>query len=170
MRVGLLGCGKAKVPHEAAARDLYTGALFRKGLAYLALVGADPCYVLSAMHGLVPMDARLAPYELALHDLPLAQRREWARRVNADLAAALGKAGPPVEFVILAGKAYTEHLVPLLTPWATVAEPMAGMKLGARLSWLNQATSGEAPAPVAPATPDPAPERRKVWVPPVTLH
>jgi hypothetical protein len=64
MRIGLVGCGRAKRPGRHPARALYVGTLFRKALAYSEGM-YDRTYILSALHGLVEPDRVLDWYDLA---------------------------------------------------------------------------------------------------------
>lgn len=53
---------KADVAY-APARELYTGSFFRLALAAAERVDGAEVFVLSALHGLVPVDKVIAPYE-----------------------------------------------------------------------------------------------------------
>jgi hypothetical protein len=75
LTVGLVGCGKTKLPHPAPAGELYTGQLFRAAFAY-ARKTYDRTYILSAKYGLVHPATVIAPYDLTLTTLPRAARIE----------------------------------------------------------------------------------------------
>lgn len=80
MRIVLIGCGAAKLPTRAEAKDLYIGSLFTLRRKYAEAVG-DHWAILSAKHGLVfPLD-ELDPYDLTLDQLSAPERRKWAYRV-----------------------------------------------------------------------------------------
>lgn len=70
--VAVIACSGAKLDHAAPAGQLYTGSLFRSSLlACEALQAAgqlDATVVLSALHGLVPLDHQLAPYDVTWGD------------------------------------------------------------------------------------------------------
>jgi hypothetical protein len=83
--IGVLACTKRKLDRPAAARELYTGDRFRKGLVLLERAGCTRLVVLSALHGAVAGERVLAPYDRALQDLSAADRRAWAARANAQL-------------------------------------------------------------------------------------
>lgn len=132
----LIGCVKKKLNTPAAAKDLYTSPLFRKGRTYAERAGV-PWFILSAEHGLVRPDDELAPYDLQLSKTPREYRRAWGVRVVADLdAAAGGLTGKSIE--VHAGSAYSDAIRPrLIERGAIVVEPLAGLKLGPRLSWYG---------------------------------
>ncbi|WP_425434449.1 DUF6884 domain-containing protein [Lentzea fradiae] len=76
--VFVVPCGAAKLPHPAHARELYTGSMFRfclavaDGEADLAAAAGHhvTVMILSAKHGLLDLDALVAPYDLSMrsHD------------------------------------------------------------------------------------------------------
>jgi hypothetical protein len=66
-------CGAAKLPHAAAAADLYTGAHFRYVLEAVCVEAAltdAPAVVLilSAKYGLLPLDQVIEPYDVRMGD------------------------------------------------------------------------------------------------------
>jgi hypothetical protein len=85
----LVSCVKTKRHEPAAARDLYTSALFAKERAYAERVGA-PWFILSAEHGLVAPEEWLAPYERYLPDTPASYRSAWGAWVAARLGLLAG--------------------------------------------------------------------------------
>lgn len=146
-RLIIVGCGKAKLPHAAAARDLYTGQLFRAARAYAERFGDAWC-IASAKHGVVQPDAMLDPYDDCLASKRPDELRHWGALAQAGLInvfhsmgvkADRGRWVDPPTVVILAGKDYIE---PLLR-WTflrgrPVQTPLAGMGIGQRLSWLKR--------------------------------
>src|SRR5699024_2883574 len=78
------GCVKGKLDRPARANDLYTSPYFRKMRAYAERL-PGPWFILSAEHGLVHPEQRLAPYNWYLADAGAAYRREWGPRVVAQL-------------------------------------------------------------------------------------
>lgn len=59
----LISCGAAKMGEACAARELYTGSYFKALLAWAESVQApEQICVLSALHGVVPLDQVLEPY------------------------------------------------------------------------------------------------------------
>ena len=67
MTLVLVSCGAAKRTVPCQARTLYTGSFFSAGLAWARSVAeADDIRILSALHGLVPLDRVLDPYNLRM--------------------------------------------------------------------------------------------------------
>lgn len=117
--VVVIPCGGAKLDHAAPAGQLYTGSYHRACRAAADALGARRVLILSALHGLVELDAVLAPYELRMGQpgsVTAAQLAEQAER--------LGVAGAR-SVVALAGQTYTE---PLRAVWPTLVEPLAGSR------------------------------------------
>lgn len=136
LTVALVGCGKAKSETTKPARELYTGTLFRKAVAY-AETHADEWYVLSAFHHLVHPDAVLQPYDRTFAGTRPMERFWWAHRVSEDLRRATAGRGP-VHVIVLAGATYRDELLPMLRRWAAeVTVPMDGLRLGEQLAWLS---------------------------------
>lgn len=138
--VALVGCGKAKRPTAAPARDLYSGPLFKGCLKEgLARAGEQSTVILSAkvrpgLGGMLPLDHAIEPYDVYLPRLPRAGREEWGR---ATAAALVARFGVRVEAHILAGAPYVNALRPFLPPTWVVVEPMKGLTQGQRLAWLK---------------------------------
>lgn len=134
VRVALIGCGKDKADHPAPARELYRGRLFKLALRY-ALSFADETFILSARHGLVRLDEELAPYNVSMSQLRLAERAVWGEQTANRLDAALPDL--PLAIIGLAGRLYLGPLWPhcTLRGWA-VHEPLHGLGVGKRLAWL----------------------------------
>lgn len=66
MTTYVIPCCGDKLDTPAAARDFYTGSMFRHSLAAAQAMAADdpgPILVLSAYYGLVPLDRVLHPYD-----------------------------------------------------------------------------------------------------------
>ncbi len=136
MRVGIVGCGKAKAAAPAPARDLYTGALFRKSLAHAERT-CDRVYVASALHGLLELDQEVAPYERTLKVYGLSDRLAWGGRVVSAI-----RVQGAVTLVVYAGADYEQPLkrAALYRGWA-VETPLHGLQIGQRLQWLTEAAS-----------------------------
>lgn len=67
----LVTCGASKRDEPMAAADLYTGTYYRLCLEYglsLAGGGRNRVRILSAKHGLLPLDRITAPYEVTIGD------------------------------------------------------------------------------------------------------
>jgi hypothetical protein len=67
--IAIIPCGGEKLAASAPARELYTGAMFTQTLSSIEASGDfDRIIILSALHGLVELDAELAPYDLRMGD------------------------------------------------------------------------------------------------------
>ncbi len=134
--IGLVACVGGKRPVAAPARDLYDSPLFTKTRAYVER-HCDGWFVLSAKHGLARPDAVIAPYDETLNRKTIAERRQWAERVWAELRLILN---PGDQVTILAGHRYREYLeTPINQRIAGEAVvPMRGMGIGKQLQWLTE--------------------------------
>lgn len=143
--IGLVACSAQKLDRAAPARELYCSPLFKKSLAYSER-RCTVVYVLSALHGLVPLDQRVNPYERRLGGKH--EREAWGRRQASSLIAAHGR---EVDYLILAGADYAGPLATGLRThdgfrkdgWHGVAphriqQPLLGLQVGQRLRWLNK--------------------------------
>jgi hypothetical protein len=145
-RVVVIPCGAAKLDHAAPAAELYTGSYHRacaRAAAALTATGGT-VVILSALHGLVPLDRVLAPYEMRMGDsgsVTADVLREQARELGLDRAD---------DVTILAGLSYT---APALAVWPHAATPLAGLAgMGHHMRVLAAIADGEPePADEAPA-------------------
>jgi hypothetical protein len=67
----IIPCGGSKTATANKARDLYTGSMFKMGLAAAEAEARDmggEVLILSALHGLVQLDTVLEPYDLKMGD------------------------------------------------------------------------------------------------------
>ncbi len=137
--IGLVGCGAAKRPEPAPARDLYTGGLFAKASAY-AEATCDRWYVLSAKHGLVHPDTVLEPYDMRLGDRRTGPPiHSWFSQVKAGLREEMGQTEgqeTPLDLLMLAGSVYASIERSLPPVW-TLQRPMEGLGIGQQLAWLK---------------------------------
>ena len=131
----LVSCVSAKRPTPAPAKDLYISPLFLKARAYVERAGG-PWFILSAKYGLVHPNEVVAPYDVTLNAMPVADRRNWARRVLTQLEPHLTNS---TSITFLAGHRYREFLEqPLRQKGLAVSVPMQGLKIGEQLSWLTR--------------------------------
>lgn len=99
-----------------------------------------PWFILSAEYGLLRPDTEVQPYERTLNRMPVAERRDWARRVGEALVPQCAGAE---RIVVFAGIRYREFLMPLLRALCpNVAVPMEGMRIGEQLQWLGSVARG----------------------------
>jgi hypothetical protein len=137
--VVLLGCVKLKQDGPRPARELYRSPLWQARRAYAEAAGRR-WFIVSAQHGLVLPDETLAPYDLALADLPAGERRLWGERVALALEQRLG----PLDgraFELHAGGMYARALEPALAQrGATVEVPLRRVSgVGNQLAWYTAA-------------------------------
>ncbi|MBC6429143.1 MAG: hypothetical protein GDA55_07970 [Cellvibrionales bacterium] len=132
LRIFLIACAAKKKPTACPADRLYDSPLFQKSLAYARRKAADKIYILSAKHGLLKTQAKIAPYNLTLNQMPLHARRKWANKVAIQLQNETNLQEDL--FTFLAGQKYRENLEPLM---AHVETPLAGMPIGKQLQWLG---------------------------------
>ena len=64
MKILILGCSAKKLSTAAAAQDIYQGPLWQTFRKYSD--GAYTCYALSALHGLIPAEQVIEPYDCLL--------------------------------------------------------------------------------------------------------
>ncbi len=132
----LVSCGKSKLSESAPAHQLYTGALFKKSLAYARHIKADEIYILSAHYGLLDLAQKIAPYEKTLNRMSSDDVARWGDAVVAQLRSRTNLTTD--RFVVLAGMAYRSQLVPYLT---NVELPLDGLRFGEQLKFLKAANS-----------------------------
>jgi hypothetical protein len=124
-------CGARKLTEPAPAGQLYTGSYHlacRRAAA--ALTTPDRILILSALHGLLPLDQVTTPYELRMGQpgsIGAAALRRQAEQL--DLVDEL-------QVIVLAGRAYTTAA---LTVWPHASTPLAGAGgLGRQLAVLSR--------------------------------
>lgn len=133
-RIALVGCVKSKRRGTHPARDLYTSALFTKRRAFVEARGL-PWFVLSALHGLVAPDDRIAHYDKTLNRMSVRDRAAWGQMVVRQLEERLGPVAGTT-FEVHAGARYVEAIEPLLrTAGAVIHVPTAGKRMGEQLRW-----------------------------------
>lgn len=129
----LVSCVGKKLPHQAKAEDLYQSQWFKLAVAY-AKANCEGWAILSAEHGIVYPWELLEPYEKTLNNMPIKERKTWAKKVIYDLANTNWE-----HLVILAGKRYREFIVPWLGENGYNYEvPMEGLGIGQQLKWLKE--------------------------------
>ncbi len=134
-KIVLISCVSKKLVHAAKVRDIYVSPLFRLNLAYAESLKPDAIYVLSAKHGLLPLDDQIEPYELTLNTMGTGQIRAWDSGVVSQLAAVADLKHD--RFVFLAGDKYRKFLVPHLAHFEV---PMEGLTIGRQLQFLSRRT------------------------------
>lgn len=134
----LVGCVKRKLGQAARARDIYASPLWRCRREYAERY-AVPWFILSAKHGLLDPDTHIEPYDLALSDFSVAERRAWSQRVMdrfRDVTAVV--AGKTIE--VHAGKLYVDYGLErgLRQAGAEVRRPLARTPgIGSQIAWYK---------------------------------
>jgi hypothetical protein len=141
-RIALISCCGEKLARVAPARELYRSQLFRKSVAWASRQGFDGWFVLSARYGLIRPDEQLAPYDYSARQMSPAERAAWEQRVAEQLDAYTID-DERVEITLLAGEVYAGW-IPKVQAFATVLQPLKGMQIGERMSWLNREADGQA--------------------------
>lgn len=115
----IVGCGSAKRDRNLdtqtlqvdrfAAKDLYTSTYFAKKRDYAETIG-DHWMILSALHGLIPPNEQIKPYDISIDNLDDEQLEAWIHRVWRVLLEWVCSHEDVEEIVVLAGKSYIEPL------------------------------------------------------------
>jgi len=139
--VCLISCVKTKNEGKHKAIELYGGQLFSGHLKYARETlkfSEKDIYILSALHGVIPSDMEIEPYEKTLNNMKTSEKNKWARNVLDDLNKKFDIKN--TKFLILAGKNYHENLMPYL-PHAYLPKELNGLPIGKRVQKLNQLNS-----------------------------
>jgi len=134
----IAGCGKAKLPRSAPARELYTGSLAAPRIAYVAHRADElgvPWWIFSAAHGLVHPDTVLEPYDTTLTAMRAAGRRAVAGRVIEALEEVVEE-GALIE--IHAGAAYRDALDRRGAWRWRWSVPLRGLMIGEQIRWYRE--------------------------------
>lgn len=135
VRVGLVGCAKTKRAEASPARHLYKSPLFAAALAH-AERSCDETFVVSAAHGLVPLDETLQPYDRSLRELPKKERLAWGSRVADSVRARFPSL--PLLVLVLSGLEYAQPILSGAHRYGWGFEtPLAKKSIGQRLAWLK---------------------------------
>ncbi|MDK2660832.1 DUF6884 domain-containing protein [Cupriavidus consociatus] len=96
----LMACSSTKLDRDARAIDLYRGVMYASYRAHVRSDAAPRVLILSALHGFLPPDTEIAPYDERM-------TRKRADQMMADLPRYLQPAAWPtrVGLVMLAGGA-----------------------------------------------------------------
>ena len=140
IRIALVSCGKRKKSFPCKAKDMYDSPLFKNSLT-LAYNNTDIVFILSAKHHLLPLEKVINPYNQTLKDMGKNERIAWARVVFSQIEEFIilnELSWVDIEFVFLAGKAYSEYLKQLfLSKGSKCIDPMQGLSQGKRLQYLK---------------------------------
>jgi len=130
----LISCSKTKLATKAQARELYTGQLFKKAVAWAERHGY-PWFIISALYGFVTPDQELQPYNFTLQELRTRERESWAHRAIAGDLAKYASTGSHA-FLIMP-ELYRRHIQTTLRERGiTYQNPVEGMAIGQQMKWL----------------------------------
>ena len=76
----LLSCGKSKQSCPCKAKDMYTGALFKKSLQVATKLHPNAIYILSAKYGVLGLNEYIEPYNLTLNTLTERERERAGQK------------------------------------------------------------------------------------------
>ena len=150
--VVLIACSKSKSfdksnrTQKKKAIDAYSSPLFNKSVKWAKNRNKE-IQIMSAKHKLIRTEKEIKNYDLSLNDLNAKQRKQWALKVAKDIILehygdfdGKKKDRQPIKKVyLLGGKKYTQDLRRNLEDRGIkVNEPLEGMEIGERLSYLNK--------------------------------
>jgi hypothetical protein len=126
----IVTCGASKASRPLPAADLYTGGYYRMCLAYARTLAPDSnIRILSALHGLLPLDRVVAPYEMSVGDAG-AISPDALRRQAGEQGLLFSR---PV--VVIGGRRYHGLAV---TVWPRAKHALAGRGgMGKQLAWMR---------------------------------
>jgi hypothetical protein len=131
--IALISCVSKKCSFRTKAENMYISILFTKTMKYTKdILKADKIFILSAKHGLLPLDKEIDPYNVTLINMRKEEKQRWAKMVVQQLRGECDISHD--KFYVLAGKDYYEDLIPYLQNYEI---KMEGLKIGERIQWLN---------------------------------
>lgn len=131
-RIVLISCVRQKLPHRAKVKDIYVSTLFKLSLKYAQKLQPDGIFVLSAKHGLLPLEKVIEPYEETLKSKPAGEIEIWVSRVLDQIKAICSI--DQTEFILLAGDRYRKYLLPHIKHCKI---PLEGLRIGEQLQKLK---------------------------------
>lgn len=135
MKIYIVGCGATKTAMPQPAARLYTGSLFRAALNYAVSHHrhGDTVLILSAKHGLLPLDSVKAPYDTRWNDVDAVGPSDLRRQIE-------GRDWKRAHFVMLCALPYATHLLDayrdLHREHADFEAPLRGLGIGQQTKWL----------------------------------
>lgn len=131
----LVSCSSKKKNGIYPARELYDSAMF-DGARNFAENRADSWKILSAKHHLIAPDDVIETYDLALTNMTILERQDWALQTFRQIERV---ASPEDKMIFLAGHPYREFLVPMLKSRGhPIAAPMSHLGIGKQIAWLQK--------------------------------
>ena len=135
-RIVLISCSKSKLNKPAPARELYTGTLFKKAVAWAERHGYE-WFVISALHGLVTPNQTIAPYNYSLKDRRGSREREsWAYlAISAHLTNHIAKGS---HVFLIMPELYRRFIQYELNRQSmTYTNPLQHLAIGQQMRWLD---------------------------------
>ena len=132
----LISCSKSKLNGRAPARELYTGTLFKKAVAWAARHGYE-WFVISALHGLLTPDQTIAPYDYSLKQRRGSREREsWAYlAISAHLTKHIAKGSHAFLIMPELYRRYIQH--ELERQSIRYTNPLQHLAIGEQMRWLD---------------------------------
>lgn len=135
-KIVLIQCASKKAKEKTKAEELYISDLFRSSLLYAKKhLRPDHIFILSAKHGLLPLDREVEPYDLTLKKMSAAKVKEWAQMTANQLSEHSNLQSD--HFIILAGERYRRYLLPYI-PKKNRNIPMEKLRIGEQLQYLKR--------------------------------
>jgi hypothetical protein len=145
--------GPGKPTPSQDIKNAYSSPLFKKSIDWA--VNRDlPVNVVSAKYGLLAEGTNIHDYDKTISDMSKKQKENWAEAVSKSIIEraptlythpfyGYGEGASmdvkPKRVYLLAGKAYTDLIAPKLRQAGIeVVEPLEGMQIGERLSYLKK--------------------------------
>jgi len=132
----LISCSKSKLDKPAPARELYTGQLFKKAVAWTERQGHQ-WFVISALHGLVAPNQSIASYNYSLKDRRGSREREsWAHLAIRALSPIHLPRGSRA--ILIMPELYRRFIQPELDRASiTYSNPLQRLAIGKQMQWLD---------------------------------
>ena len=159
MKIILVACSKTKKKFPTLARYFYCSTWFGLASGYASKLcypkdSDNKWFILSGKWGLLDPMQWVGPYDMSLRNLSDSRREQWARMVMGQLywhipeiwcVDGVCKHPSGVEFIFLAGEAYTNPLAAWLRDrnWFKVTTPLSGMGIGEQQAWLKAQLEGK---------------------------
>lgn len=131
-----VGCGATKRKKACKAEDMYIGNYFRQCMLYAkTLTKPNNIYILSAKHGVLPLNKVITPYNKTLNTMSQEEINEWANMVVTQLQELHITPDIPVTFIC--GKNYYK---PLTNYFTNITTPLPDGGMGYQIQFMQQET------------------------------
>jgi hypothetical protein len=132
----LISCSKSKLNERATARELYTGTLFKKAVAWAERHSYE-WFIISALHGLVTPNQTIAPYNYSLKQRRGSREREsWAYlAISAHLTNHVAKGSHAFLIMPELYCRYIQHELDRQSIRYT--NPLQHLAIGEQMRWLD---------------------------------